>query len=298
MADMSLTATQPRASWALRVAASGWVLASACSAVVNSGRLQCREDVDCARGGSDGATLECRSGLCQVRVIEGPFDCAGDLPAPQINVPGPRAFSLTVIDAASGDPLAGVEAKPCGSTDPNCVAPLATTVRSDEAGRVSFSDLFTERSIFVELRATEHLSALVFVDRYQEAAGAVTPPIGVFTAEELRRRLAAVGDVDDGLGQLWLQLHACPEQQPKGASLSIDRFSDDTRRFFVAGESGLGRPTGSTDDAGIAGVLNAPSPALIEISLLDASSMVRGTTRLLTRSGWITYAPLRPFSRE
>jgi hypothetical protein len=139
-----------------------------CSLVLDSERVQCSTDADCAGRGPAFSGSTCVDSLCQAP--DPRWGCLSEPASPRSD-PGPFIVTMHLQDLLNQQPLSGVKADVCTKVDVSCSTPRFSTA-SDDAGVVTL-EIAAAFSGFVSFELTDALTPTLYffnppVDHDQE----------------------------------------------------------------------------------------------------------------------------------
>lgn len=263
------------------------VVASGCSALVQSDRVQCSTDGDCAARGGAFANSVCVSQLCQA---PGPWDCLG-----KVVWPTPSSGTVTVVlnltDIITSQPVADVGTRVCRKLDPVCAEPLLTDIVSDAQGR-AIMILPQGFDGYVELTAKGTMPGIYFFYPPLTSDRDVQP-IPLLQANALTTFAALAGaNVMADRGHVMARAYNCLGQTAEGVSFSSAEGDSATTPFYMI-KNVPSTKQSETDSSGQGGLLNLrPGTATLTGTLASGAPMA--TLGVLTRPGQVTYTALIP----
>jgi hypothetical protein len=275
--------------WALAAGVVGCLLASSCSVLVDADRSQCSSDADCARRGPEFAGAVCIDSLC---ASDPTWSCLGRPRPPANSDAGPFDVELTLIDLVTREPLVGVLGALCRKLDVECRVPLGDTIATNDAGQARFAAPAGFDG-YVLLQGPKTIPTLLFlgeaVTRSQRLAP--TPLPSPSTVVSLTAQVGT--PVADGHGIIVVQTKDCQAGLAAGVGVETDNGDGATLPFYWLG--GLPTTAGKmTDRSGFAGLVNVPAGAVAVTGTLVGANRKLGTTGLLVRPGFLTFATMVP----
>lgn len=264
------------------------LLGVGCSAVVDSGRVQCSTDTDCTKRGAAFENTVCVESLCQA--VDA-WSCAkhATLVAKSTK---PVSIDFTLFDAVSSKPASGVDAALCGKLDLECSSPMST-IKSDDMGAVQFNvaPLFDG---YVQLTADGYDPTIIFLPPALEATSLGQFPLTTMIAttvlgSQLGKPLLP------GTGRVLTTITGCDMQTAGGISLSGENMGDDAAGFYsISGFPSFSAT--STDSSGFAGFVNvAPGSVTLNAALEDGGERV-GKVAIFVRAGYVSVRRIQPWT--
>ena len=262
----------------------GWALTTSCSVAVDSDRVQCETDSDCAAY----ADSVCAESIC----VPAPKWACLDAPqAPVSN--GPRhSVPFVVQNIISMMPIPGVSARLCRKIDVTCEEPVSEAQLTDASGQVTFTvddgfdgyvnfegeGLIRGLYFFNPPVRTDLPTASISIGSL-EVMGVLARTVG--TKQDPQRAITLVGVRDcTGAPAAGVVLKA------EGAdALSVPYYSKDNLPSGAATE---------TDSAGYGGLVNANPGSITVRATVAGSGREVGQVTLLTREDSITYGSIVP----
>lgn len=297
------------------VAASVFVLCSACSMLIDSEPQQCEVPEDCTIRGGAFEETECVEGYCAVverEVLQQdplPSTCKEDADCDAaeaciekkcesrwvcIEEEPPESdhaqIDVAILVATSfGEPMPGVVGKACRSIDPSCGSPVLE-VTSDETGLFHLS-LPADFTGYMEVVAEPFFPVLYYFPTSLRS-GMSLPALNLTPAELIQGLGLAVGAAPDPeRGHVLVAVQSCLGTAP-GVHLNAPKADDKTITYYVQGGIPSADRTETTEE-GSGGFLNfPPGNAVVELS---AGSLDRlGSLSLTVRPGYITTLAFGP----
>lgn len=273
-------------SWFLCTLALMAATGSACSVVVDDGRVQCKTDSDCAARGPAFAGSVCMDSVCQ----PDPTWACLDQPNTDEVAAGTVHVVFTVADLLSQRPIAGIRLTLCAKLDANCTFPIAQ-YQSNSAGELD-----------VELPAG-------FDGYFQTVGDGIYPTLFFPPNTRKQRAPSTLPMVPEGFfGQMFAQLGTsvssdrtvimttaldCVGRPAAGMILSSPQADQDTVTYFLQG--GLpSRSAPATDETGAGGFVNVKSGTAVITSTIAAIDRLAGTVAVQTRPGHLTMVLVLP----
>jgi hypothetical protein len=263
------------------------VLGVGCSAVVDSGRVQCSSDSDCTQRGAAFENTMCVENICEA--VDA-WSCAkhSTLVAKSTK---PVSIDFTLFDAVSQKPAAGLDAALCGKLDLECSAPMSTT-KTDDMGmvKVDVPPLFDG---YVQISADGYDSTMIFLPPATESISLGQFPLTTMVAttvlgSQLGKPLLP------GTGRVLTTITGCDMQTAGGVALSGENMGDDAAGFYsISGFPSFSATT--TDSSGFAGFVNvAPGSITLNAQLEDGQRV--GKVAIFVRSGYVSVRRIQPWT--
>jgi hypothetical protein len=262
----------------------GWALTTSCSVAIDSDRVQCESDSDCAAYGDS----VCAESVC----VAGPKWACLDAPVPQTSTGPSHTVPFLVQNIVTQMPIAGVSVRLCRKIDITCEGPVSETLLTDSAGQVSFAvdDGFEGYAnfegegiirglYFFNPPVTTDLPSASIAIGSAQVMGILTTAVG--TTQQPDRSIILVRVLD------------CTGAPASGVILAAEGADPESVPFYS--EAGL--PSGTaqaTDDAGYGGLVNAKPGSITFTASVAGSRREIGQVTLITREGSITYGSIVP----
>lgn len=273
------------------VAAWAALCGCGCSYLVESGRVQCDADEDCATQGVDAPAMVCIDSVCEPSGEDPAWGCLGrvEWPAPPTRL---VVLSLPLLDLVTGDALPGVTARACSKLDADCDHPLTTDSVSDGAGIVV---LTVEAGFdgYIELRSAATQPALFFL--YPPVvADLQAPALPLFRVDDFQSVAQASGNppIAD-YGHVFVGARDCQGSPAAGVSLSGFDLGPLVSLFYLVDGLPVAAAT-ATDSSGRAGFVNVAPSTVVVVGTLAASGQRVGEVSLRVRPGEISYSSMVP----
>jgi hypothetical protein len=256
---------------------------SACTVVVDSGRVQCKTDLDCTAGGPGSV---CTDSVCQPDPTWACLDDGTPDEAPS----GTVHVVMTMEDLLSQKPVAGVTLTLCAKLDANCDFAIAQ-YQSNEAGRLD-----------VELPAG--------FDGYFQSEGGGVYPTMFFPPNTRKQRAPSTlpmvpnsffatmfsgigGTVSADRSVIMTTALDCRGMPAAGMALASPQADDRTVNYVLQG--GLpSRTSSTTDDTGAGGFVNIKSGGAVVTSTMASTNRLVGTVAVQTRPGHLSMVLVMP----
>jgi hypothetical protein len=262
----------------------GWVLTTSCTVAVDSDRVQCESDSDCAAY----ADSVCAESVCVV----GPKWACLDAPVPPTST-GPRhTVPFLVQHIVTQTPLPGVSVRLCRKIDITCEGPLSETLVTDNAGQVNFTvdDGFDG---YANFEGEGIIRGLYFFNP-PVTTDLPSASISIGSAEVMGGLTKAVGATQQpGRAITLVRILDCTGAPASGVILTAEGADPEAVPFY----SKDGLPSGSaemTDVAGYGGLVNAKPGSITFTATVAGSSRKIGQVTLITRESSITYGSIVP----
>ncbi len=267
-----------------------WALTSSCSLVVDSDRVQCTTDADCAARGEAFAGSSCVDSVCTEKVEER-WSCL-DQPAEPPPTSGMFQAPFIVQHLVTQQPLPGVHARLCRRIDVTCTAPIGPDLVTDDAGEVTFT-VPGGFDGYVAFDGPEVIHGLFFFNP-PVATDLPQAMISIGSKEVIALLALQAGAVQEpDKGVVLLGARDCMGAPAPGITFTVSGSDADAKPFYS--EQGL--PSGAaqqTDAAGYGGLLNAPPGAVTFTANLVATGQRVGSVTLLAQENAITYGSIAP----
>jgi hypothetical protein len=271
---------------------------TSCSLVIDSEKLQCKQQSDCAKLFGEDTGLVCVANFCVEPTCEMDADCKQlggqyedmvcieskcvdppstsdeppewlclDEPSLVPSAPGPFKVKLVVQDVVSMKPLLGVQAHLCRKLDSNCDAPDSMTT-SDDSGTIELSvaKMFNGYVLLTrdDLVPTYYFfEAAIDHDLTPPAISLLQPLIAQIQAQMTGAALRS----DRGLALV--TSYNCMGVGAEGVALSSGDADKDSVLWYSSGGLPSKTPV-VTDSSGTGGYVNAP-PGNLTIEAQRAS---------------------------
>lgn len=262
----------------------GWALTTSCSVAIDSDRVQCESDSDCAAY----ADSVCAESLC---VAAPKWACLG-APVPPVST-GPRhTVPFVVQNIVTQMPIAGVSVRLCRKIDITCEGPVSETLVTDSAGQVSFAvdDGFDG---YANFEGEGIIRGLYFFNP-PVTKDLPSASIAIGSAQVMAILTNAVGATQEpGRAITLVRVLDCTGAPASGVVMAAEGADPDAVPFYS--EDGL--PSGSaetTDSAGYGGLVNAKPGSITFTATVAGSRRKIGQVTLITRESSITYGSIVP----
>jgi len=262
------------------------VAGSACSLTLESDRVQCRTDYDCAARGPTYAGFVCSNSMC------GPDPTWSCLDETSAEAPpsGTVHVALTTEDLLSKKPIPGVRLTLCAKLDANCLLPIAQ-YQSDQAGQLDvempagFDGYFQTDG--------DGLYPMLFFPpstRKQRAPGTLPMVANAFFGMMFSEVGGPVGADRTAIMTTALD---CVGKPAAGVMLASPQSDERTVGYVIQG--GLPSRTAlTTDGSGTGGFVNVKLGNAVITSTMAATNRLVGTVAVQTRSGYLTMVLVMP----
>jgi hypothetical protein len=258
-----------------------------CTLIVNSDRVQCHTNEDCASRGGAFASASCIDSVCKP---DPTWEClaASQMPSPQAP---PFRIAVTLRDLVTQTPVANAQVKLCRKIDVDCATP-SSAGSSDGHGEVSFTVDMVDFTGYLAVQASGIVPKLYFfnppVDRDQAVTVSLASP-AAYTGLllQLGRQPAP------GHGSIVISAADCTGAPATGVTYATSNGDTLTSAFYTV--KGLPTLSGTaTDSDGYGGLINVPAgAATVDTSLVSPRTNL-GTISLLVQDGAITYSRVVP----
>jgi hypothetical protein len=271
------------------------VAVSGCSLLLDSDRLQCETDGDCAARGLESATCDTDVNIC-VEAEDLVWGCVG-------NVEWDEATSEPLVLNArfrrlSGEtPVVGAPGKLCEPLDTDCLSPLDEAV-TDENGVLSLTGYYGFRG-YTLLEPPESYPnmapAILWANppRFDEVAAEDIQPAHLTAVDEVSGIAALLGtSVNPDAGHIFGLTSDCNQQPIGNVTLRSDVVGTDTVQYYFDG-SIPSKTAAETDASGLGGFVNVPA-GLVTITATSLDVGLLGSATVLVKPGHITYLGIGP----
>lgn len=262
---------------------------SACSAYVDSGREQCKQNEDCAALGLVG--YECKESLCQAAAppVDPTWACL-DAVGSSEPVTGSVRVSITFVDLLTQKPLAGVAFALCAKVDGSCTSPIAQ-YQSSATGQLEV-DLVAGFDGYFQAQGADIYPTLIFPPSTRRQRAPSTIPL--VPASFFPTMVKGSGStIAPDRSMVITTALDCLARPATGLALSSPDADGQTISYVLAG--GMpSRSSTTTDDSGGGGFVNIPAgPALIK-STLAATGRPVGAAGVQVRPGYVSMVLIMP----
>ncbi len=196
---------------------------------------------------------------------------------------------LTITDAGTNGPPAGLRGRACQRLDIGCITPLVegVSVSIDGALHLPLSQGFDG---FIELTSPSSVSTMFFVN--QPLMADTREAFRIINEMGLQALAASSGvTIDPGLGHLVVRAFDCEGAPASNVQLSTNRAGGAVFSF-ANGLPNAGADVTTSD--GLGGFVNVP-PGLVVVQGIELDGeRISGTMSVLVREGWFTYGNLEP----
>lgn len=265
-----------------------WALTSSCSLVVDSDRVQCSTDADCAARGEAFTGSSCVNSVCVAGARWSCLEKAAAAP------PASGMFQAPFIvqHLVTQQPLPGVHARLCRRIDVTCAAPLGDDLVTDESGQVTFS-VPGGFDGYVAFDGPDIIHGLFFFNP-PVAADLPQAMISIGSTQVIALLALQAGAVQDpDRGVVLLGARDCTGAPAPGVTFTVSGSDPAAVPFYS--EQGL--PSGTaqqTDSAGYGGLLNAPAGSVTFTATVVETGQRIGSVTLLSQENAITYGSISP----
>jgi hypothetical protein len=259
---------------------------SACSLTVESDRIQCNTDKDCAARGPAYADYVCSKSICEA---DPTWSCLTEkfqeTPTDTVIV------ELKTVDLLKKTPIPGVRLTLCAKMDATCQSPIGPTYQSNQDGSLKvempkgFEGYFQTEG--------EGLYPMLF---FPPSTRKERPPgeLPMVAANFVGTMFSGVGGpiAADRTVVMTTALNCLAKPTP-GIILSAEPVDDRTVGYFIQG--GLpSRTASTTDESGAGGFVNIKPGNATITSTMAATNQKIGTIAVQTRPGYITMVLVMP----
>lgn len=287
-----------------------------CTRLVDSDRVQCSVDQDCAKRGGAFAGSVCVNHFCSPpQVTEPPVTETPDAQAPVAQTPdaeesgpwsclghvvwptsgsGTAKVTMELSDIISSEPVPGVGIQVCHKLDSTCASPLHSNLVSDSSGRVTFSVPMG----FTGYAASTSGGIMPFIYFFNPpvTSDREVPSVPMLKTTALATfATLAGGTIMPDRGHVMARVYNCLGQTAEGIRLSSPESDSATTPFSMI----KGAPStklSATDGSGNAGLLNLPVGTVTLTGKLENGETM-GTVSVVTMVGRMTYLALVPAPR-
>lgn len=298
--------------------------ATACSLLLDTQKVQCAVDGDCAARGGAFATARCVNAVCVSGAADattdadlidgGPLGCLGLRSAPQPTT-ARATVRLRLHDfIIQSQPVRNVTVRMCPNAgDPLC-KDVKGTARPDDSGVATFdadlsngafagyfaidNDLRDGGTTDGGLADDEYIPSRIFYSNTAIAAD-IDDEWVLPTAGTLRSftSLYQLEPQDPKLGTVFLFVQDCNAQPLPGLKVSVDQTTSSSRAFYFVDNTPVVTAT-ATDSTGYVGFLNLPTGARVLTGEMADTKQRFGSITLFSFPGILTFATLGPELRK
>lgn len=305
-------------AFGLTLAASSLVAAGACTFLLDSERVQCRNNVDCAGRGI--AQAVCSEGVCITNAtssvdsgqdaapVDPQWGCIGNMPA---DPPEDRAAKVDMgfrfLDGLGTAPLPGAKVDACEKDDVTCANPIGSGISNAE-GAVSIP-VFTgfKGSFKIDEDAgagnreldPQYLSALPTPGITRDAGFGYASYIGVWPVFRKGdfKTIAAVsggGLPEDGAAHVLFIAVKCDGTRGAGLTVSPDTRGPKTYGFYTDSNNTPSLTLPATESEGAGGYINlTPGEITFTVRRVEGGPLV-GVHKIRLRPDTLTLVTFAP----
>jgi hypothetical protein len=318
----------------LAVGIVGGLTLAACSLLVKLDAQQCNSSADCAARGTVFAGAVCVNQVCVAPALEAgpetgvpdssddgggdegdggidPWACLSQ-PPESLNASAQVQVTITSFDAlkpittegpqgsdlvaVSYTAVPGAKVEACGTFDPACAGPVATST-TDDAGGAQMT-VHGDFVGFFRLTAPNYLQATTYPGQLLSDASAETFPLAMLGTNELQLLAAALGVAvdtgpDAGVGHAFFEAFDCLDHHAPGVVFTLaGDAGPDTVQWYTRNNA-PSTTASETDTLGTGGAVNVPIGALTVTASLGASGKIVGTINPIISAGSTTFAFIR-----
>ncbi len=263
---------------------AGWTLTTSCTLAIESDRVQCETDAECAAYPDS----VCSESICQ----PAPQWACLDAPQPQVSTGARHSVSFVVQNIITMMPIPGVSAHLCRKIDVTCEKPISETLVTDATGQLTFTvddgfdgyanfegaDIIRGLYFFNPPVTTDRPAASISIGSAM-VMGVLATTVG--TKQQPNRAITLVGVSD------------CTGAPAAGVVLTAEGADPDSVPYYSKDNLPSGAAT-ATDSAGYGGLVNANPGSITFKATLAGSGREVGQVTLLTREDSITYGSIVP----
>lgn len=260
---------------------------SACSAYVDSGREQCKQNEDCDALGYVG--YECKESMCQAAAppVDPTWACL-DAVGSSEPVTGSVRVSINFINLLSAEAVPGVTFALCGKPDGSCTSPMAQ-YQSDASGKLEV-DLLAGFDGYFQAQGADIYPTLIYPPSTRRQRAPATIPL--VPASFFPTMVKASGStIAPDRSMVITTALDCLGRKAAGLALSSPDADGQTVSYVLAG----GMPSRSstvTDESGGGGFVNMPAgPAVIKSTLAGRPV---GAAGVYVRPGFVSMVLIMP----
>ncbi len=259
---------------------------SACTVVVDSERVQCVTDRDCAARGPEFEDSICEDSLCQPNPTWACLDEPGsvELLSDMIHV------NLTLSDLLTQKPMSGVRLTLCSKIDAECQVPIGH-YESDSEGKLDV-EMPTGFDGYLQTEGEGIYPTMFFPsDTNKQRAPSVLPMVPNTFVGAMFGRLGA--SVADDRSIIMTTALNCLGKPASGIVLESNQSDAETVTFY--GEEGLPSGTATaTDEQGVGGFVNVKPGATLITTTVAETGRLAGRVAVQTRPGHLTMVMVVP----
>ena len=263
---------------------------ASCSLTVDSDRVQCRTNADCAARGGAFAEAICADSVCTVNPA---WAClSGGTPSVSTQEP-PYKLTVMLRDLVDQTPYKGsAQVKLCRKLDVGCAAPLATVTSGGDGSATFFVDMKGFAG-YVDVQADGVVPTLFFLNPIDRDT---TLPVSLATPMANQLLLFSLGrQASPGHGNIVISTLDCTGTPAAGVSYSTPNGDAATSSFYTVSDLPVPAAT-ATDAGGYGGLVNVPIGSVTVVANLNSPKAELARISLLVQEGAITYSTVVPLA--
>jgi hypothetical protein len=192
----------------------------------------------------------CVQKFCASSCVPAQWSCLKEPISPPAATGGALTLTYSFVEYATVAPAVGLRVRACGSTDFDCVAPMAEVV-TDSSGRAILKLPNSKFDGYIEASDADHGPHLVFLPTLTKSFTAPTEP--VINRASLAKIAMGLGvSLDDTRATLVARVFDCTDDGPAGVKLSVDP-SDGSTPFYLIDKKATRSATATAADPTYAG---------------------------------------------
>ncbi|HEY5955735.1 MAG TPA: hypothetical protein VIV60_04245 [Polyangiaceae bacterium] len=275
--------------WLFLVGLGMCAACSACSVYVDSNRVQCRTDSDCAARGAAFTGSTCQYSLCQP-MVDPTWACLDD-PAPAESASTTVHVIMTVVDLLSQRPISGLTLTLCAKLDASCSYSIAK-FQSSDAGQLDV-EMPAGFDGYLQAEGAGIYPTLIFPPNTSRQRASTTLPIVPASFFGNMFRDIGVSRVADDRSVILTTALDCLGRPAPGMILASPQTDENTVPYAL--QAGLpSRTTSTTDSSGAGGFVNIKAGSAVITSTIADSNRLAGTVAVQTRPGYLSMVLVLP----
>jgi hypothetical protein len=264
---------------------------SSCSLVLDTSKVQCNTDSDCAEHDSN---LSCVDQVCVDATTSRPWACLGNVAWPS-GTSAKVVLALPVVDVITSAFPRDLQVRACSKLNVDCTPPLSATVDVSSTPGLLKVALDSGFDGYLELTSPTITPALFFVVKPVWEDTTLTSPLPVVSRQGFQGIAQAIGTTLDltSMGHVYALASDCTGTSAAGVRFEVDKKSAQTAGYYMINMTPVSSSP-ATDSSGAGGFLNLPTGFSKLTGYVSATGARIGEVGFVIRAGAVSYPRLIP----